>query len=152
MQINYTTINKIEENIEYYGPFAAALGQIIHSYPKNEVLPSGGMILYKGIEAPNSALGDQIKWDRVDVGQEIVLQGFTSTSSQRYIAMNIMNRRSNDRGLGGNNLPVLLEIGFKANEQYIKINYDDPDYPADEQMILLQDGLTYSILSKEKIT
>ena len=91
-QINHTIRNKIEKNIEYYGPFAAAFGQIIQTYPKNDAIPPGGLTLFRGIGPFNPAQGGQIRWNSIDVGQDIILQGFTSTSSYLKVALDNMNK------------------------------------------------------------
>ena len=51
-ELNKTTRNKIEENIEYFGPFAAAFGQIINNFPKNYNFPQDGMVLFRGTRIP----------------------------------------------------------------------------------------------------
>lgn len=47
-------------------------------------------------------------------------------------------------------VPVVYEIHFLRNENFIKMGCIDSDYP-DENEILLQDGLTYSITGKNLV-
>ena len=46
--------------------------------------------------------------------------------------------------------PVLYEIFFTKNEGFIQIEQVDSEYP-DEKEMLLQDGLTFSVLDKKLI-
>ena len=52
-ELNKTTRRKIEENIEYFGPYAAAFGQIINAFPKSYKFPQDGMVLFRGTSVPH---------------------------------------------------------------------------------------------------
>ena len=85
-------------------------------------------------------------------GNDISLPGFTSTSLDKDVALNYAiqpypNCQKNSEDL---HFPVLYEIFFTKNQGFIKIEEIDTEYPFENE-ILLQDGLTYTVLSKSLI-
>ena len=80
-ELNMTTRQKIDENIEYFGPFAAAFGQIVNSFSRKCEFPAEGLVLYRGTQVSLKKLKQDY-----NIGNQVTLQGFTSTSLDKRIA------------------------------------------------------------------
>ena len=114
--------------IKYFGPFASALGYIIHSAnEKSKNKLAGDRTLYRGIKLMQTEI------DSFETGKSYNLTGFTSTSRHRDIALGFALTDQTETFL-----PVLLEIQFSGQLGLLLIKNGAFD---DEEEVLLQDGL-----------
>ena len=102
------------------------------------------MVLFRGTKIPLQEIEQQMS-----PGSELSLQGFTSTSLDKDVAMQYAIQ-SKSLSTDLTDYPVLYEIFFTKNQGFIKMEQIDSDYP-DEKEILLQDGLTFSVLTRSLV-
>ena len=73
--MNKASRTKDESKIKFYGPFASALGFIIHCGNKKHTDFDSNFMVYRGLQVPK----EQVNTDYV-IGSTMNLLGFTSTS------------------------------------------------------------------------
>ena len=74
-EMNRASRMKDLSKIKYYGPFASALGFVIHQGNKKETNLARKFKLYRGLQMSQSEFSTKFK-----IGSQINLQGFTSTT------------------------------------------------------------------------
>ena len=74
-EMNRASRMKDKSKIKFYGPFAAALGFIIHQGNKKQTALNNKIILYRGLQISQSEFSTKF-----EIGSQINLQGFTSTT------------------------------------------------------------------------
>ena len=80
--LNRACRDKDSKQIQYYGPYAAALSYIIYGANKNRKDKlKGHTILYRGLKI------NRLELSKLSIGQIINLQGYTSTSKDFSIAL-----------------------------------------------------------------
>ncbi len=103
--MNSVTRNKDISKIDIYGPFASALGFIVHAanqnLSRNQRLPYK-IEVFRGMVRKESDLKDFFPKNKVE------LKGFTSTSLDRDQAMTFTHKESDEHDL----VSVLLKIIF----------------------------------------
>ncbi len=79
------------------------------------------------------------------VGKNINLLGFTSTTKDKKraigFALNSLNLEVDDPS----KTPVLLVIEFTGNQQYFFLNSEELSAFKEEEEVLLQDGIQYTV-------
>ena len=135
--LNRGSRNKDTSKIKYYGAFAAALSFIIASANKNNRTRQNPTLkvqtLYRGIKLCKEEL------EIYRSSQKIHLLGYTSTSRNMQRAAMFAFR-----DVKSYQIPVVLEIEFKGLGGIFEMGEGFSAYP-DEEEVLLQDGLQYSI-------
>ena len=125
--------------IKFYGPLAAALSFIIH---KGNVKPTKEMLsVFRGLQIPEKELKE-----KYTVGKSFNLQGFTSTTLNREVAVGFAIGDEDPE-----KCPLLIEIKIKGGLQLFSLNSGELSaYPKEEE-ILLQDGIEYRVVHFEHI-
>lgn len=97
------------------------------------------MIVYRGLSITPEELNKKYK-----IGNKISLQGFTSSTLNRNIAVAFsgMNKSRNDVE-GKGKVPVLIELEITGNHQFIVLNSKDLTSFPEEEEVILQDGILY---------
>ena len=80
--MNRASRNKDVDQIKYYGPLASALSFIIHCGNKKQTGLDKEFTVYRGFQAKVEELESRYK-----PGSSINLQGFTSTTQDRNVAL-----------------------------------------------------------------
>lgn len=82
VEMNKASRNKDDSKIKYYGPFAAALGFIVHNGNSQGGNKVTSKVLYRGFQVSSSELEEKFK-----VNQYMNLQGFASTTYSKDRAL-----------------------------------------------------------------
>ena len=77
------------------------------------------------------------------VGQKTRLNGYTSTSLHRSLALSFT---VDDEIIDPMKFPVLMQIEFKGTKQFFHLNTNDYSAYPDENEVLIQDGIEYEIV------
>lgn len=142
----YTDLNRAcrdqdEEEIPYYGAFAAALSYILYNANANRSCTNkinGKSTLYRGLKM------SQLEIDTYVVGSRQNLTGYISSSLDRLAAM-----RFAIEDVQGDQIPVLFEISFDGDKGLFQMSEGYSAYP-DECEVLIQDGLQYRVVSNSR--
>lgn len=149
-EMNKASRRKDVRKIKYYGAFASALSFVVHCGNKRHHTEYGKEIkVYRGLQVSPQELQQKYQ-----VSDKIRLQGFTSTTMDPEIAIDfaVGELFDEDEDVGtSNKCPVLIEINVKDHEQLIFLNNDELSAFAEEQEVLLQDGVQYKVVSSEII-
>lgn len=80
-EMNKASREKDTSKIEFYGPFASALGFIVHCGNYKQTEFTNEIIVYRGLRVSSETLDEKYK-----IGNVINLQGFTSSTISRETA------------------------------------------------------------------
>ena len=93
--------------IEFYGPLASALSFIVHCGNKNNTDLAKKIKVYRGLSINVEELNSKYV-----VGKSITLQGFTSTTQDREVALGF----ATNSPVKENCEPLLIEILIKSDQ------------------------------------
>ena len=118
----YTEMNKASRQkdvsmIRYYGPFASALGFIVHSGNKRQLEVKNKFKVYRGLKLSTEELENKYK-----IGNKIQLTGFTSSTLRRNLAQKFAFQKHKDDSKDLLLKPVLIEIDISGSKQFIGLN------------------------------
>ena len=113
------------QKIKFYGPLAAALSFIVH---KGNVKKTKEILsVYRGLQIPEVELKE-----KYFVGNSFNLQGFTSTTLKRNVAINFAIGDED-----AEKCPLLIEIKIKGGLQLFSLNSAELSaYPKEEEILL----------------
>lgn len=87
-EINKASRDKDISMIEYYGPFASALGYIVHCGNIDKTSITKKIVVYRGLKVHENELQD-----KYTLGNKITLTGFTSSTLSRKIAISFATKK-----------------------------------------------------------
>ena len=162
--LNRACRDKDTNQLEFYGPYAAALSYIIFAANQNrrDKLKRHTQ-LYRGLRLPHQEVM------QLQQGQIITLQGYTSTSLFKDVALNFALVNYSKGGVDASDdssqslkrissftdsslvVPVVYHIDFFADKCLFEMSKGFSSYH-EEREVLIQDGLKYSVTEVTKQT
>ena len=139
-EVNRSCRDKDQQQIEYYGAFAAALSYIIYFANQTRKDKISGLInLYRGLKL------DLNEIEMYQVESNVNLTGYTSSTTNPNVAIEFALDNPQQ-----NLLPVVFHIEFVSQVGLFQMSKEYTAYP-DEDEILIQDGLQYRVKSVTKL-
>ena len=146
-EMNRASRNKDVDQIKFYGPLASALSFIVHCGNKKQTGLSKVFSVYRGLQVK----AEEIE-SKYQPGSSINLQGFTSTTQDRDVAIKFALGDSLEEQENPEKCPVLIEIKIMDDNQLFYLNSPELSAYPKEHEILLQDGVEYQVIDCDQIT
>lgn len=146
-EINKASRDKDLPKIEYYGPFASALGYIVHATQqkkksnREENKLEETFTVYRGTKLNKFEIEDHFPSDR-----PCHLLGFTSSTLDKNKACGFAFDAKTLNVDDPEKMPVLVEIQFTGRQQYFYMDSREVSAYPSEKEILLQDGIRYQVV------
>ena len=145
--LNQASREKDKSKLKFYGAFAASLSFIIYTANSNRRRDhklKGTNVLYRGLKLEPAEVTRSF-----EVGKKVHLMGYTSTSQHPGIALNFAFTEREQAAARGK-VPVLYKIHFRGSKGLFKMTEGYSHY-AEEQEILVQDGLQYLVTDNKLV-
>ena len=121
------------------------LSFIIHAGNKKQTNLPEKFKVYRGLKLPQSELEEKYQ-----VGKTINLTGFTSSTLSKETALSFAFDGKTILKEDTNRLPLLVEIEYTGDKEFIQLNSEELSAYPSEQEVLLQDGIQYKVVSVTK--